>query len=510
MKKIIITIALFLTGATMATAQNEAAKANDAGRIAITPQVNDQTIPSEAKNLLLNKMKQICTKNGLAGDAANPFFIMDATVSVLSKELTPTAPPMHALNMQINFFIKDAATGNVYSETSHDIKGVGQNETKAYIAGLKNINPSMGKFKAMVDKGKEKILEFYNSQCDVVLARANALKQQGNNNEAIKVLKSVPPVCLDCYNKSMELLATIPAPADEPVADAQQTTPAQGNMNTGSYQIEIDPAIFLVYTGSKVLGNKLMLYFQFENRGNSDYELNDYAYDTRITDQFGAEHKLDDFNAGGQKSPYFKITILPGVPVKMECQFNKVDKVTMFEYKYKDKIFRLKDIILTGGAPTAPAEAISQPQAAPAPPTVQAVAGPAPMLVGDVVLACFGKDDFYRKRYLPAKVQTIASTATKGETQLIVINDETPDNTWTTDILTKWHNATAAELRDGTVVIYTDDDTPDVKSVYFPGIVVMTDELYKGTVSVKGRWGDISKIEVKCIAIVDYPGIKAP
>ena len=516
MKNLLLIISMLSIGVLPLMAQNNANKADDGSRIAITPQVSDQEIPQGAKNLLLTKMKQICTKNGLAGDSENPFFIMDAKVDVLSKELTPTAPPMHALNLMVSFSIKDAFTGNVYSETSIEIKGVGQNETKAYMTGLQNVNPGNGQFKAMVDKGKEKILEFYNSQCDFVISKATALQKQGNNKDATKVLKSVPPVCKECYDKCMEILATIPAVAEEPVKEPVSGEPTSGlTTNTGSYQVEIDNGIFLIYRSSKIFGNTMSLYFDFENRGTSDFELKDYAFDTRITDQNGAEHKLIDFTAGGVKSSYYTITILPGVPVKMECQFPKVDKVTVFEFKYNEKIFRLKDIMITGESSANAGVAVTN--ATPATnvvPVVQPVAQPAaaasPMLVGDVVLAHFTKEDFYHKRYLPAKVQTIASAATKGETQLIVINDETPSNTWTTDILTKWHMAAATELRDGTIVIFTDDDTPNIKSVYYPGIVVMTDELYKGTVSIKGRWGDIHKIEVKCIAIVDAPQFLGP
>jgi len=207
MKKIfILLIGLLLINSGISFSQNNENKADDAARIAITPQVSDQEIPASAKKMLLNKMRQICTKNGLSGDSENSLFFMDASVDVLSKEITPTAPPMHALNLQINFYIK-GADGNVYSETSYSTKGVGKNETKAYLQGLKNINTSRGQFKAFVEKGKTKIIEYYNSQCDFVISKANALYKQGNVNDAVKLLMSVPPVCKECYDLSMELVS---------------------------------------------------------------------------------------------------------------------------------------------------------------------------------------------------------------------------------------------------------------------------------------------------------------
>lgn len=206
-------LSIILISSAVTFAQNNAGKADDEGRIAITAQVSDQEIPAAAKKNLLNKMKQIATKNGLAGDSENPFFIMDATVDVLSKEITPTAPPMHSLSIQINFFIK-GADGTIFSETSYTTKGVGKNETKAYLQGLKNINTSRGQFKAFVERGKEKIVEYYNSQCDFVISQAKAMHKQGRNDAAIVVLQSVPPVCKECYDMCMEVMAEI-APSED-------------------------------------------------------------------------------------------------------------------------------------------------------------------------------------------------------------------------------------------------------------------------------------------------------
>jgi hypothetical protein len=213
MKKILILLISISFTSFGLFAQNNENKADDAARISITPQVSDKSIPAGAQKMLLNKMKQIATKNGMAGDGKNPFFIMDASVDVLSKEITATAPPMTAISMQINFTIK-GADGNVYSETSYTTKGVGKNETKAYIGGIKNISTSRGQFKAFVEKGKTKIIEYYNSQCDFVISKGKALAKEGRNDQAIITLQSVPPVCKECYDMCMEAMAEI-KPSDK-------------------------------------------------------------------------------------------------------------------------------------------------------------------------------------------------------------------------------------------------------------------------------------------------------
>lgn len=201
----IICVGIGLIAMTNANAQNNRGKADDAARIALAPVIEDSNLPLSAKEMLENKIRKIGTLNGLAGDGSNPLFSIKASIDVVNREYTATAPPMHALVLTVNLFIVDNKTGNVYSQTSIDVKGSGQNETKAYSQAIKSINPKLGQFKAFVEQGKNKILEFYNSQCDFVISQANALKSQGKYDEAAAVLHSVPKVCKECYDQCMEL-----------------------------------------------------------------------------------------------------------------------------------------------------------------------------------------------------------------------------------------------------------------------------------------------------------------
>ncbi len=207
MKRIIASIIVLIGIAMNLNAQNSQGKTDDLGRIALAAIVPDQAtnIPAESRQMLVNKMSQIATQNGLGASAANPRFCIVPLVSVMSKEVTPTAPPMQALNLDVTFYIVDAASQNIFSQTSISVKGVGQTDEKAYIQALKNINVRAGQFKGFIEKGKEKIIEYYNSQCDVVLKGAQALAGQRKYEEALFVLLSVPDVCRECFDKSMDL-----------------------------------------------------------------------------------------------------------------------------------------------------------------------------------------------------------------------------------------------------------------------------------------------------------------
>ncbi|NOU16185.1 MAG: hypothetical protein HOO91_01320 [Bacteroidales bacterium] len=207
MKRISILFLALIALPFVSLSQNSQGKTDDMGRVALTAFVPEQAegIPASARQLLQGKMQQIAVQNGIGGSGSNPRFFIVPMVNVLTKEITPTAPPMHALTLEVVFYIVDASNQTIFSQTSITVKAVGASEDKAYIAGLKNLNVKAGQFKGFVETGKTKIMEFYNSQCDVVMKGAQALAGQKKYEEALFGLLSVPDVCRECFDKCMDL-----------------------------------------------------------------------------------------------------------------------------------------------------------------------------------------------------------------------------------------------------------------------------------------------------------------
>ncbi len=207
MKKISLLFLALLAIPFIGLSQNSQGKSDDMGRVALAAIVPQQAegIPDGARQMLQNKMQQIATLNGIGAASSNPRFCIVPLVNVITKDITPTAPPMQALTLEFTFYIVDAVSKSIFSQTSITVKAVGQSDDKAYIAAVKNLNPRAGQFKGFVETGKTKIMEYYNSQCDVVIKGAQALAGQKKYEEALFILLSVPDVCRECFDKCMDL-----------------------------------------------------------------------------------------------------------------------------------------------------------------------------------------------------------------------------------------------------------------------------------------------------------------
>ena len=189
-------------------AQSTPGKSQDFGRIILSTTIpNDLNLTSGAKRLLLNKLYQICSRNGVGGGVSR--HLLTCNVNEISKEFTATAPPMIVYDLELTFYIGDAVDKVLFASEILTLKGVGTNETKAYNSALKRINSSSTALKNLIDRGKSKILDYYNSKCEFIIQEAEALAQKKDFEQAIFKLLSVPKVSKACYSLCMEKLVKI-------------------------------------------------------------------------------------------------------------------------------------------------------------------------------------------------------------------------------------------------------------------------------------------------------------
>ena len=184
-------------------------KLDDFGRVVLNTYLSEKVdIPSEAKKLLETKLTQIATNYGMGGSAVNPRFIITATVNVGTKDIIGGAPQMIAQKLDVTLFIGDAVENKSFCNTTIQLKGVGTNENKAFIEAFKTINPKNKEIEKFIEEGKNKIVSYYNTQCDFIIKEALTLKKQGNYDEAIYKLSLVPDICKDCYFRCLDSLTT--------------------------------------------------------------------------------------------------------------------------------------------------------------------------------------------------------------------------------------------------------------------------------------------------------------
>lgn len=185
--------------------------AQEEQRVPISVWVPNQIedLPASAKNNLENRLGQIVSKSGMLGSSRGSRFIMSANVSILTKDIVATAPPMHAYTLDITLYIGDGMEGTAFSSYNIMVKGSGRSETKAYMNAIRNIKTNNPDYKSFIEEGRNKIIAYYNARCDFIIKEAQTMAKMEQFDKAIWTLTSIPKACESCWSKANDAVLPI-------------------------------------------------------------------------------------------------------------------------------------------------------------------------------------------------------------------------------------------------------------------------------------------------------------
>ncbi len=168
-----------------------------------------EPMPSSAKSLLETRMYQLVSEKGISGNLYSPRFLLLPRIAVIDKEILGTAPPRVILNLEMTIFVGDIEKekGNVFGTESITLKGVGQNEQKAYIAAVKNIRPKNPGLLDFLERTKREIIQYYEEHCEEITKKAYALDAQDKTRQAVTVIANIP-IASNCYSEHEDEIRT--------------------------------------------------------------------------------------------------------------------------------------------------------------------------------------------------------------------------------------------------------------------------------------------------------------
>ena len=212
MKKILIVCFLTVFSLTIQS-QNNRGKADDASRISLSTFIPDNILENtpSARKLFATKLGQVATRSGMGGVGAtgDNRFIISGDINILTKSITATAPVKYLVTIEATIAVGDGIDGKAFSTEYIEFKGIGNSEDKAFISAIRKINPRHKLIQQVIQDGKDKIIEYYNSRCDFISKGATTLADSRKFDEAVFQLNQVPEVTKKCYDQSMDLAVEI-------------------------------------------------------------------------------------------------------------------------------------------------------------------------------------------------------------------------------------------------------------------------------------------------------------
>ena len=169
-------------------------------------------ISEKVVNALDLKLKQIMNRNSAAAADAYNVFAIDPSIELT--DIISTEGMVQNVSVakgNLTLIAKNKIDGAMYYTMTIPVKGDAfGNDEKALLKMISNIKVTDPAFTRFIRISRQKIEEYYDANCSVIIQKAKSLSDQGKYKEAMSYLSAISP-SLSCYQQSSELEKEISA-----------------------------------------------------------------------------------------------------------------------------------------------------------------------------------------------------------------------------------------------------------------------------------------------------------
>ena len=179
--------------------------------IALQPIVvpsSDGSYYPQVESYLTNRLQNITLEAGEMSSLSSEQFGIALSYNTLDKQVIGGVPAKIVYNINASLFIVDLKGKTVYSSCSLELKGIGNNETKALINCFRGLDVGNESVKRMIQDGKKQIINYYDNNFTKIIAKAKTDASMKDYDAAIYTLLSIPE-CSKGYGAALEMLPIV-------------------------------------------------------------------------------------------------------------------------------------------------------------------------------------------------------------------------------------------------------------------------------------------------------------
>ena len=173
----------------------------------IVPSADGSYYP-QVESYLVNRLQNMVLGAGENSSLSDGQFAISLSYNVMEKQIIGGAPIKVVYNISVSLFVVDLKGKKIYSSFNMDLKGVGDNETKALINSFKGLNSGNESVRKFIQEGKKKIIDYYDNNFGQIISKAKADAGMKNYDAAIYSLLSIPE-CSKGYSSALEMLPVV-------------------------------------------------------------------------------------------------------------------------------------------------------------------------------------------------------------------------------------------------------------------------------------------------------------
>ncbi len=161
----------------------------------VTPVEQGEEVTEGFNDMLMTRLEQVISQTGVVADPNFSQFFITGKLTHFYKETLPGPPMQTVMHSTLTLYVGDAINQQIYATESFEVRGVGNSLERALLNATKQLNGKNQKVESLIEKGKKKIINYYDKNYQTILRKAERAAAQNEYSEALYYVSSIPECC---------------------------------------------------------------------------------------------------------------------------------------------------------------------------------------------------------------------------------------------------------------------------------------------------------------------------
>jgi hypothetical protein len=167
----------------------------------VSPEKTD-LINENSLEILKSRVIAFTSNNGISGEGGYSDLVIYPVISELDNSTIEGTQNLMIYTIEVQLIVKELSTKNIYGTYTKVSKGDGYNKSDAIKAAISKLEFNSSEGNSFIASVKTKIIEYYKTNCEILLNKANNFSKSGNYEAAISVCFSIPE-SVECYKDAL-------------------------------------------------------------------------------------------------------------------------------------------------------------------------------------------------------------------------------------------------------------------------------------------------------------------
>lgn len=188
----------------------------------VAPMEQEGDVPQTVDNKLQTRLVTAVNAAGMAAGKDFGQFFVTGRFSHSYTETLPGPPIQTVVHTTLTLYMGDVKNREVYASEAFDLRGVGRSEERALLNALDQIKAGNQTFARFVERGKERIIAYFDKNYSHYLDSARIADAQGNKEKALYYATLIPASCKG-YGEAQKVVEKICKKHNTPPTTATST-----------------------------------------------------------------------------------------------------------------------------------------------------------------------------------------------------------------------------------------------------------------------------------------------